>query len=109
MGRKKTGAMPTATPKPKQKMVIDMMKVELAKAYQVPAFRTGKHITEKDRPRKKNWKREYESGKESDSYGKYGCGSFLLEWLQPINMDFYGNGVETCRFVSNMVVSCRGC
>lgn len=79
MGRKKTGAMPVHVPKAEKKMTIDMTKVELAKAYQVPGFRTGKHITEKDRPRKKDWKREYERGKESDSYGKkYGCGSFIL-------------------------------
>ena len=60
MGKKKTGAMPTSAPKQKKKMVIDMTKVELAKAYQAPGFRTGKHMTAKDRPRKKDWKREYE-------------------------------------------------
>ena len=62
MGTKKTGAMPTSAPKQKKKMVIDMTKVELAKAYQAPGFRTGKHMTAKDRPRKKDWKREYEKG-----------------------------------------------
>ena len=55
MGKKKTGAMPTSAPKQKKKMVIDMTKVELAKAYQTPGFRTGKHMTVKDRPRKKDW------------------------------------------------------
>ena len=65
MGKKKTGAMPTSAPKQKKKMVIDMTKVELAKAYQAPGFRTGKHMTAKDRPRKKDWKREYEKEKES--------------------------------------------
>lgn len=49
MGKKKTGAMPTSAPKQKKKMVIDMTKVELAKAYQAPGFRTGKHMTAKDR------------------------------------------------------------
>ena len=80
MGRKKTGAMPTAAPKQKQKMIIDMTRVELAKAYQVPGFRTGKHMTAKDRPRKKDWKREYERGKGSDSYGKYGAVLFNMYW-----------------------------
>ena len=65
MGKKKTGAMPTSAPKQKKKMVIDMTKVELAKAYRAPGFRTGKHITAKDRPRKKDWKREYEKEKGS--------------------------------------------
>lgn len=70
MGKKKTGAMPTSAPKQKKKMVIDMTKVELAKAYQTPGFRTGKHMTAKDRPRKKDWKRQYEK-----EYGK-GPGRF---------------------------------
>ena len=30
----------------------------------IPGFRTGKHLTEKDRPRKKDWKREYYKNKE---------------------------------------------
>lgn len=80
MGKKKTGAMPTSAPKQKKKMVIDMTKVELAKVYQAPGFRTGKHMTAKDRPRKKDWKREYE--KESGRF--YGgssddrTGSFFI-------------------------------
>lgn len=78
MGRKKTGAIPVNVPKKKKKMVIDMTKAELAKSYQIPAFRTGKHMTEKDRPRKKNWQKEYEREKESKTYGDYGFGSFLL-------------------------------
>ena len=77
MGRKKTGAIPTAPSKQPQKMVIDMTKAELAKAYHVPGFRTGRHMTDKDRPRKKNWKKEYAQGKGSDPYGNYGC-DFLL-------------------------------
>ena len=59
MGKKKRGAVPTEAPAAKKSMVIDMNKAELAKAYQVPGFRTGRHMTEKDRPRKKNWKKEY--------------------------------------------------
>lgn len=78
MGRKKTGAIPTAQPKEKQKMVIDMTKIELAKAYHVPGFRTGKHMTEKDKPRKKNWKKEYERGKGSDLYGDYRKDPFFV-------------------------------
>ena len=61
MGKRKTGAIPTNAPKKKDPMRIDMTKAELAKVYQVTGFRTGKHMTEKDRPRKKNWKKEYES------------------------------------------------
>ena len=76
MGKKKTGAIPTVQPKEKKKMVINMTKVELAKAYQVPGFRTGKHMTDKDRPRKKNWKKEYEREKRSDLYGNYQKGLF---------------------------------
>ena len=60
--------MPTSAPKQKKKMVIDMTKVELAKAYQTPGFRTGKHMTAKDRPRKKDWKREYEKEKGSGRF-----------------------------------------
>ena len=68
MSRKRKKSVPTAPPKQEQKMVIDMTKVELAKAYQVPGFRTGKHQTEKDRPRKKNWKREYERSREQERF-----------------------------------------
>jgi hypothetical protein len=68
MNRKRKKSMPTAPPKQEKKMVIDMTKVELAKAYQVPGFRTGKHQTEKDRPRKKNWKREYERDREQERF-----------------------------------------
>ncbi|MBQ6401746.1 MAG: hypothetical protein IJI20_05610 [Firmicutes bacterium] len=66
MSRKRKKSVPTAPPKQEKKMVIDMKKAELAKAYQVPGFRTGKHLTEKDRPRKKNWKREYERERERE-------------------------------------------
>lgn len=68
MSRKRKKSMPTTPPKQEKKMVIDMTKVELAKAYQVPGFRTGKHQTEKDRPRKKNWKREYERDREQERF-----------------------------------------
>lgn len=36
---------------------IDSIDATLAnKPYYVPSFRCGRHMTEKDRPRKKNWK-----------------------------------------------------
>ena len=68
MGRKKTGAIPTVPPREKEKMVIDMNRVARAKAYHNPGFRTGRHMSQKDRPRKKDWKRENErkSGQWSD-------------------------------------------
>ena len=56
MGRKKTGAIPTVPPREKEKMVIDMNRVARAKAYHSPGFRTGRHMSQKDRPRKKDWK-----------------------------------------------------
>ena len=49
-------------------MVIDMNRMNLKKEHTVPAFRTGAHQTTKDRPRKKDWKREYERGKEPGRY-----------------------------------------
>lgn len=51
MGKKKTGAMPTSAPKQKKKMVIDMNKVELAKVYQAPGFRTGSGNMKKKKDR----------------------------------------------------------
>ena len=79
MGRKKTGAGPTVQLKEKQKMVIEMTKIELVKAYHVPGFRTGKHMTEKDKPRKKNWKKEYETGKGPDLYSDCRKEPFLFQ------------------------------
>ena len=96
MGRKKTGAIPTVQPKEKQKMVIDMTKIELAKSYHVPGFRSGKHMTEKDRPRKKNWKKEYERGKGSDLYGDYKKEPFSFQ--QTIALKTKGNKPATCTF-----------
>ena len=68
MSKKKKRSVPVAPPKQEKKMVINMTEVELAKTYHVPGFRTGRHMAEKDRPRKKNWKREYERGKEPGRY-----------------------------------------
>ena len=63
MGKKKKKSVPVAAPKQDGPMTIDMNRVNLKKTYFVPGFRTGGHMTEKDRPRKKDWKREYEKGK----------------------------------------------
>lgn len=63
MGKKKTGAFVTSPPKKEKPMIIDMTKVELAKSYKVAGFKTGKYMTEKDRPRKKNWKKEYQKNR----------------------------------------------
>ncbi|MDO4544997.1 MAG: hypothetical protein Q4C25_02470 [Bacillota bacterium] len=60
MGKKKRGAVPTNPPRKKEALRIDMNKANLKKEYVVPGFQTGKHMTDKDRPRKKNWKKEYE-------------------------------------------------
>ena len=57
-------------------MVIDMNEVNRKMQHTVPSFRTGKHITDKDRPRKKNWKREYEKDRESGRYNDTDPGSF---------------------------------
>ena len=72
MSRKKKRSVPVTPPKPhgtsfasqEKKMVIDMNAMNLKKEHTVPGFRTGGHMTEKDRPRKKDWKREYERGRE---------------------------------------------
>lgn len=78
MGRRKTGAVPVARPAEKKKMTIDMNEVNRKKAYTAPAFRTGKYMTEKDRPRKKNWKREYERGSRRYDRDDYPGGPFLV-------------------------------
>ncbi len=79
MSKKKKGSVPVAPPKQEKKMVIDMNRMNLKKEHTVPAFRTGAHQTIKDRPRKKDWKREYERGK---GLGKYrddmDPGSFVI-------------------------------
>ena len=68
-----------APPKQEKKMVIDMNRMNLKKEHTVPAFRTGAHQTIKDRPRKKDWKREYERGKGPGKYrGDMDPGSFVM-------------------------------
>ena len=87
MSRKKTGSVPVAPPKKEKKMVIDMNAMNLKKEHTVPGFRTGGHMTEKDRPRKKDWKREYERCREPGRYrdesrsGSFGFSTSLLKPL----------------------------
>lgn len=60
MSKKRKKSMPTNTPKSEKTMIIDATELLVKSAgYSKPAFRSGKYMTEKDRPRKKNWKREY--------------------------------------------------
>ena len=68
MSKKRKRSVPVAPPKQEKKMVIDMNAINLKKEHTVPGFRTGRHMTEKDRPRKKDWKREYEKSKEPGRY-----------------------------------------
>ena len=78
MSKKRKKSVPTVQPKQEKKLVIDMMKVERAKANHTVGFRTGGHLTEKDRPRKKDWKREYERGKGSGTSYKDFADSFIM-------------------------------
>lgn len=70
MSKKRKKSVPVQMPGSEKKMVINMTEVELAKAYVIPSFKTGRHMTEKDRPRKKNWKKEYERER-SGRYDNY--------------------------------------
>ena len=79
MSKKKKRSVPVAPPKQEKKMVIDMNAINLKKEHTVPGFRTGRHMTEKDRPRKKDWKREYEKSKEPGRYNSAtSTGSFYI-------------------------------
>ena len=79
MGKRKTGAVPVNPPQKPRTLRIDMTKAELAKAYQKEGFRTGVYRTEKDRPRKKNWKKEYDPQKESNGYRNDPFDSFCVK------------------------------
>ena len=82
MSKKKKRSVPVAPPKQEKKMVIDMNAMNLKKEHTVPGFRTGRHMTTKDRPRKKDWKREYERAKEPGRYrDNSGSGSFNIHFL----------------------------
>ena len=79
MSKKKKLSVPVTPPTQEKKMVIDMNAINLKKEHTVPGFRTGKHMTEKDRPRKKDWKSEYERGKEPGRYDSdTSTGSFVV-------------------------------
>ena len=79
MSKKKKRSVPVAPPKQEKKMVIDVNAMNLEKEHTVPGFRTGRHMTTKDRPRKKDWKREYEKSKEPGRYrSDIGSGSFVF-------------------------------
>ena len=77
MSKKKKRSVPVAPPKQEKKMVIDMNRMNLKKEHTISAFRTGRHMTIKDRPRKKDWKREYERGKGSGASYKDFTSPFL--------------------------------
>ena len=68
MSKKKKRSVPVAPPKKERQLLIDMNRMNLKKKHAVPSFKTGGHMTEKDRPRRKDWKREYERGKGSVRY-----------------------------------------
>ena len=68
MSKKRKRSVPVARPKQERKLLIDMNRMNLKKEHTVPSFKTGGHMTEKDRPRRKDWKREYERGKGSVRY-----------------------------------------
>ena len=75
VSKKKKRSVPVAPPKQKK----NMNALNLKKEHVVPGFRTGRHMTTKDRPRKKDWKREYERGKGPGKYrDDMDPGSFVL-------------------------------
>lgn len=78
MSKKKKRSIPVTPPRQEKKMVIDMNAINLKKEHAVPGFRTGRHMTTKDRPRKKDWKREYYKSKEPGRYNSdTNTGSFI--------------------------------
>ena len=78
MRKKRKRSVPVAPHKQEKKMVIDMNAMNLKKEHAVPGFRTGGHMTENDRPRKKDWKRDYYKSKESGRYDDIRSGSFMI-------------------------------
>lgn len=60
MSKKRKKSIPVVMPQGDRPMVIDMNSINLKLPHAAQGFRTGRHMTEKDRPRKKDWKREYE-------------------------------------------------
>ena len=79
MSKKRKRSVPVAPPKQEKKMVIDMNAMNLKKEHTVPGFRTGKYMTEKDRRRKKDWKRKYYKSKEPGRYNSdTNTGSYFI-------------------------------
>jgi len=93
MGKKKKKSVPVAAPKQDGPMTIDMNRVNLNKTYFVPGFRTGGHMTEKDRPRKKDWKREYERGKNPGSLRNDFSDFFMLFAYYPKQLIYHRTNV----------------
>ena len=60
MGKKRKKSVPVIHKQQEKGLVINMNEINLKKQYIDVSFKTGGFITEKDRPRKKDWKREYE-------------------------------------------------
>ena len=90
MSKKKKRSVPVAPPKQEKKMVIDMNAINLKKEHTAVTFRTGKHMTEKDRPRKKDWKRDYYKSKEPGRYrDDIRSGSFMIYCCYPISNSYY--------------------
>ena len=63
MSKKKKRSVPVAPPKQERKMFIDVNVMNLKKEHVVPGFRTGRYMTEKDRPRKKDYSKSKEPGR----------------------------------------------
>ena len=79
MSKKRKKSVPVMQPKQEKKMVIDMNAMNLKKEHVVPGFRTGRYMTEKDRPRRKDWKREYYKSKEPGRYNSdTNTGSYFI-------------------------------
>ena len=90
MSKKKKRSVPVAPPKQEKKMVIDMNRMNLKKEHTISAFRTGRHMTIKDRPRKKDWKRDYYKSKEPGRYrDDIRSGSFMIYYYTPISNSYY--------------------
>lgn len=59
MSKKRKKSVPTTQPKAEKGMMINSTELLIKSAgHTQPAFRSGKYMTEKDRPRKKNWMKE---------------------------------------------------
>ena len=80
MSKKKKGSVPVAPPKKEKKMVIDMNAMNLKKEHTVSGFRTGGHMTEKDRPRPKGLgcAVERKTGKENTREAKSRAGIVMI-------------------------------